>query len=842
MSRFAAAIQPWPARALPWMAVAVPLAVAVVCLRRGAPGPGGAPMLPLDDAYIHLQYAWQTAHGEFMQYNPGAAPTSGATSLLYVWALAAGFALGLSRTALPAVEAAGGALLFAVSTLFITDLARRGARIVRADPTLAGLLALTLFGASGWMAWCFLSGMETGLLTALVAVALWAQAARRPRLLAGACGLAALTRPEAALLPLTALVVELAAGEGPLRRRRPALAGLLVALALAAAAPLLNWSYTGTVSASGLQAKSLFTLVPFHWSAVVSGVAAALGEIWLRLWGGFTAEGRWHNFPLLQVIAGGGALALARTAGGRRLAALSVGWLALGTAATATLQTALWHHYRYQMPFYPALAALGSVGLAVLAARARRRWVARALLAAAGLWGVYSTADFAREYARDTHTAAAMQLPLALWLRAHTPPEALIAAHDIGVIRYFGEHDTVDVVGLTSAGLAAAYRNGPGSLYEALRIYRPAYYAVYPDRAPPYFGMSSAAALLGVEVFRVQVADYSRVTSAGDTQVITQADWSSAAAATEPQQPSVRDRLAGLTLVGQLNVAELSAERAYRYAWWNAGDTAGFPTEAQRLAYRQDPAIALADGGRRLTGGERWQLSVTPGQPLLLAARLQQAAPLTLAVTINGRAAGEWRLPGVPGEWVESTFRVAPAQLTDASATVELTVTPDSAGAVYSPYFYWAYQGASTPLPTPTHPRAVSFGATAALLGFDLPQTTVRSGQAMTLTLYWQGLEPAPADLKYFVHLMDPANDSAAGLIAQFDAAPANGAEPFWTWPPGETRRETLTLLIPPATPPGRYSLLLGLYDAAAQTRLPFTGAPDFGSARLQLADITVRP
>jgi hypothetical protein len=798
-------------------------------------------MLPLDDAYIHLQYAWQAAQGQFMHYNPGAAPTSGATSLLYVWLLAAGFALGISRAALPTVEVAVGALLFVVSTFLVTDLARRAARLVGQNPPLTALLALALFGGSGWMAWCFLSGMETGLLITLACLALWALSTGRPALLAVAGALAALTRPEGALLPLAALAVELLWGAPPLRRRWRVLAGLLAALACAAVPPLLNLAYTGSASASGLQAKSLFTLVPLHWSAVAAGVAGALAEIWLRLWGGLTADGLWHTFPLLQIAAGAGALVLARAAGGRRLAAFSAAWLVLGPAATATLQTALWHHYRYQMPFYPALALLGAVGLTALAARLRRGWAGPALLAAAALWSVCSAAAFAREYARDTRTAATMQLPLAAWLRAHTPPDALIAAHDIGIMRYFGERDTVDVVGLTTAGLAAAYRHGPGSLFEALETRRPAYYAVYPDRAPPYFGTGAAADLLGPELFRVQVAGYSRITSAGDTQVITQADWSSAALAAAPQQPSVRDRLAGLTLLDQLDVADLDAEHAHAYTWWNAGAAAGFPTEAQRLAYRQDPAVTLADGGRRLTGGERWRLAVTPGRPLVLVARLHQTNPLTLTLRVNGQPAGQWRLPAVPGEWIESTFAIDPALLTTAAAEIELTVTPDSAGAVYSPYYYWAYQGQPAALPAAPQPLAVSFGAAVTLVGFDLPHTSLRPGDALPLTLFWQALDPAPADIKYFVHLMDPANDTAAGLLAQLDAAPANGAEPFWTWPPGAVRRETQTVLIPPNAPPGDYLLLLGLYDAAAQTRLPFTGAPDFGSARLPLATITVR-
>ena len=47
-------------------------------------------LMPLDDTYIHFQYARQVAHGELLVYNPGDPATSGGTSLLYPPLLAVG--------------------------------------------------------------------------------------------------------------------------------------------------------------------------------------------------------------------------------------------------------------------------------------------------------------------------------------------------------------------------------------------------------------------------------------------------------------------------------------------------------------------------------------------------------------------------------------------------------------------------------------------------------------------------------------------------------------------------------------------------------------------------------
>ena len=829
------------------VAIGLPLVVSAIYLRLGARTPAGSPMLPLDDAYIHLQYAWQAARGQFMQYNPGDVPTSGATSLLYLLVLAGGFLAGISKDSMPWAVLGLGLALYVTSSILLTDLARRTARMLGLNEIISTLLAVILFAGSGWMAWSFMSGMETGLLITLVSLALWAQVTRRLGLMVIAGALAALTRPEAALLPAALLIAEFVWAEPGRPRLTRAVVWLAVSLGAAAIPPAINYFFTGSFSASGLLAKSLFTLVPFQWPAVASGFGASLLDIWAGLLGGWSSDGHWHAFPLLQVAAAAGAILLARRPAGRRLATVAVTWLVLGTAATATLQTATWHHYRYQMPFYPALLILGMVALASLVGRgARWRLGGRAawllILAPVIIWSLYSIEDFSREYRRDSQTAAEMQLPLALWLRDQTPANAGIAVHDIGIVRYFSERSTLDVVGLTTAHMAQAYRNGPGSIYEALKHTQPEYYGVYPNLAPPYFGTASASALLGPELFRVQLPNYSHVTSAGDTQVVTQPDWSDASLAGVPQQPSTLLKIAGLRLVDSVNVADLPAEAAHHYSWWNQAEAAGFPTDARVMAYRQAPNVTLSDGGRLLTGGESFVFKIQPETPLVLVSRVHQTADMVLEVTVNQTDLGEWRLPAIPGQWLESSFTVDPRYLPGATASVVLKVKNAPAGAWYSPFYYWAYQGAATQTPsTPQQPAAAVFGTVARLVGFDAPHSSLVPGQPLHLTLFWEAVQPDHANFKVFVHLMNPADDTAAGILAQTDEAPLAGTDPFWVWQSGDTVSEPLTLTVPPQAKAGKYVLLAGIYNADTGDRLPIAEAPDFGSARLLLAQVDIR-
>ena len=76
---------------------------------------GGRWGLPLDDSFIYFQYARQVADGHFLQYNTGASPTAGATSLLYMLLLVPGFLLGLEG-----MEIAGYALVLGLLLLIMT--------------------------------------------------------------------------------------------------------------------------------------------------------------------------------------------------------------------------------------------------------------------------------------------------------------------------------------------------------------------------------------------------------------------------------------------------------------------------------------------------------------------------------------------------------------------------------------------------------------------------------------------------------------------------------------------------------------------------------------------------
>ena len=105
-------------------------------------------------------------------------------------------------------------------------------------------------------------------------------------------------------------------------------------------------------------------------------------------------------------------------------------------------------------------------------------------------------------------------------------------------------------------------------------------------------------------------------------------------------------------------------------------------------------------------------------------------------------------------------------------------------------------------------------GEFARLSGYDLEPSSdrIRAGQTLTVTLYYESVSPADRELIRFLQLHNPK----AGVVAQHDAPPQQGANPVWAWLPGETVRDRVTLTVAAGAPPGSYTLYAA--DGARQS------------------------
>lgn len=440
----------------------------------------GEPAFPLDDSFIHLQYAARLAAGKPFEYSPGGGYTSGATSFAWPLAFVPFFGLGLTGLDLVWVAWVFGLLLHAAVAY---ETWRLGRGLLGPSGALAAGAMCSAFGAFAWFAW---SGMETlGLAWLLVRTArVAAEYGERPRLVErsglvqlAVLGLATpLVRPEGALA--SALVLLTVARDAWHSRGRGGRASLrLAATALAAClgplvVPMAHRLGTGHSASSTAMVKHLAFDPYLTPRDVLEATLANVRMIATDLLDGgpWTVEFVPERFAWLLAA---GLVALPWLA--RRRGVAFRAWLvvaiALGTLGPASYATMLWNRVRYLWPFAPGWFLVASAGFVELGHRLGRRWPMAGILGNALGWGLVamlgSKLDWATaDLANSARAIARQQVTLGRWAAEHLPPEAMIGVNDTGAIAYVSGRRTFDVVGLTTEGEAPYWAWGPGARFE----------------------------------------------------------------------------------------------------------------------------------------------------------------------------------------------------------------------------------------------------------------------------------------------------------------------------------------------------------------------------------------
>ena len=124
-----------------------------------------------------------------------------------------------------------------------------------------------------------------------------------------------------------------------------------------------------------------------------------------------------------------------------------------------------------------------------------------------------------------------------------------------------------------------------------------------------------------------------------------------------------------------------------------------------------------------------------------------------------------------------------------------------------------------------------------ALRGYRLSATSLRPGETLTLTLYWEAAARPGRDFTVFNHVT--ALDGT--LWGQKDAPPGGASRPTSRWRPGEAVADQHQIALKPDTPAGSYDLYTGLYELESLQRLPIQGQGD-AQRRVRLARIEVLP
>jgi hypothetical protein len=371
---------------------------------------GGEAAVPLDDAFIHFQYARSFWEGRGFSYTAGAAPAPGATSLLWPLLLTLPYGLGLrGELIILAAWAFGWVSLVALGY----ETRRVCERLLSDDGALAAELMVLTFGGYVWYA---TSGMEVVTLAWVLMrtarrSAEWAEAPVadrvRPHELLVLAWLGPLVRPEGVIATLS-VAVTLAAT----LRKQHRLFGLL-ALAGAGLPPLVNRIFTGQSTTTTAAVKwlplnpyvSAGGLVKTVWDNVKLLFGTLLnGEVWSAV---FLPQGAsvflWLALPALVLVG------FRRRALWRAALVLAV---ALGMFIPTTYDSFLWNRLRYLWPFVAAwfvgVAALAEL-VGELAARFEKSERLRLLVSGLAVGGLVSRLGWTLEDLAGSSNAIRLQ-------------------------------------------------------------------------------------------------------------------------------------------------------------------------------------------------------------------------------------------------------------------------------------------------------------------------------------------------------------------------------------------------------------------------------------------------
>lgn len=122
-------------------------------------------------------------------------------------------------------------------------------------------------------------------------------------------------------------------------------------------------------------------------------------------------------------------------------------------------------------------------------------------------------------------------------------------------------------------------------------------------------------------------------------------------------------------------------------------------------------------------------------------------------------------------------------------------------------------------------------------LGFELVPNPVAPAETLLVNLFWQVREAPRFNYITFVHLLN----GQGKLVTQFDRLAGGESTPSTTWKTGETLRDVYPLVIPEDTPPGTYSLQIGMYNWPALERLPVTIGDRPAGDSIKLGTVQIR-
>ncbi len=534
--------------------IAIALAVMVVFVgfflwrEHAATGTFG---FPLDDSWIHAQFARNIVLGHGFSYNPGV-PASGSTAPLWTFVTATGYLV----TGDPVLGAKAMGILFLGLSVYLVYMI---VRTVTNDPRQA-LFSAVIAASLPRLLWAGVSGMEITLAVALSLAGILthilyaSEGDKRQYFSTVLFGLATLARPECAIFFFAAVLDralvntfvrwrELAAREWvvPVLLHIALYAGVLLPFIVfskrfgvgflpnTAYAKALAWNQgllAAFITSSPRELLKSLTVHPFDYylsflresllNNPVLFVMVPFGFLKLTLSTPYARETRYQSFILPLIVV---------------LFPLIIG-------IVVPFGHASYQEGRYAAPVAPLMLIIGTMGLYAAASYGARIFSeakfmgspARVVLERSLIWFFMALTLLAQGrniwhrsklYGREVANIEDMQVTLGRWIDQNLPHDAVLAVNDVGAIAYFSKRKVLDTVGLISPEVLDYRKQGESAdaaMFSLLTSERPDYAVLFPDWYP-----ESVRKSVFVPIHRVVLRD--NVISGGDEMVIYELDW-----------------------------------------------------------------------------------------------------------------------------------------------------------------------------------------------------------------------------------------------------------------------------------------------------------------------------
>lgn len=444
---------------------------------------------PLDDAFIHFQYAKQIARGNWFQYFPGAPISSGDTSFLYPLILAIGYRAGFMELSLiwfayilALVCLIGtGYLIYSIGIYF---------KLTRAYALWIALFVIS----NGWLLWGFFSGMEIALQTFFLLAALYV-ASRE------------INNQKLKWLPSWLFFLTIIRPEGFIAS---AIIGLWIIFLRLSRQNKIKYWYAGFTPFLAFAAQLFFyhlttgewnsnTFILKTWWYIISpsgffsypilnkflSLSIVLAHFLQKEIVYFANDLGLVNIVGLPVVLAGVILARGQEKM-RHTFPLATAWIIIFIIEFAALLNIYAvtevTHRRYFIFLAPLSIFFTLYAVMAIAKRFNKKMILLFFIFFSFL-SFFNTIHFLRLYALDNQNIYEMHYSVAEWIQKNTASNDIIAMNDAGVGPYLTDRPFFDVMGLVTNGVARVVHKGPRVFLKYLNSLppgeRPAYFIIF---------------------------------------------------------------------------------------------------------------------------------------------------------------------------------------------------------------------------------------------------------------------------------------------------------------------------------------------------------------------------